>query len=99
MIDETPDLFGFTPAQGDLFAGEPVRNSGVGVADPDYIRVRLHQLLAEARAAGSTSPWNERKTRMVQVVFPQMANWLPPAEAEQLCFEFAREIRRLTEAA
>ena len=36
---------------------------------------------------------------MYQIVFPQMANWLPDSEAEQLRFEFERELRRLTEAA
>jgi hypothetical protein len=36
---------------------------------------------------------------MWQIVFPNMANWLPEAEAEQLRFEFAREIERLRQAA
>jgi hypothetical protein len=99
MSDQTPDLFGFQPPQGDLFAGEPPRNDGVGVADPDVVRARLLKLLAEARAAQSKPPWNERTTRMHQIVFPQMANWLPQAEAEQLRLEFARELQRLTEAA
>ncbi len=99
MSDQTPDLFGFKPAQGDLFANEPARNNGVGVADPDDIRARLQKMLAEARAAQSRPPWNERTTRMYQIVFPQMANWLPDSEAEQLRFEFERELRRLTEAA
>ncbi len=99
MSSQTPDLFGFKPAQGDLFADEPARNDGVGVADPEEVRARLHKLLAEARAAQSRSPWNERTTRMHQIVFPQMANWLPAAKAEQLRFEFERELRRLTNAA
>jgi hypothetical protein len=99
MSDQPLDLFGFKPAQGDLFAEEPSRNDGVGVANPQDIRTRLHKLLAEARAAQSRPPWNERTTRMHQIVFPQMANWLPAAEAEQLRFEFERELRRLTKAA
>jgi len=99
MSDETPDLCGFKPPQGDLFADEPARNDGVGVADPEEVRARLHKLLAEARAAQSRPPWNERTTRMHQIVFPQMANWLPAAEAEQLRLEFERELRRLTDAA
>jgi hypothetical protein len=99
MCDQTPDLFGFQPAQGDLFAGEPARNDGIGVANPDEVRARLHRMLAQARAAESAPPWNERTTRMYQVVFPQMANWLPQAEAEQLRFEFQRELERLTKAA
>ncbi len=99
MSDPTPDLFGFRPAQGDLFADEPGRNNGVGVADPDDIRARLHKLLAEARAAQSRPPWNERTTRMHQIVFPQMANWLPASEAQQLCFAFQEELARLGIAA
>jgi hypothetical protein len=35
---------------------------------------------------------------MWETVFPQMANWLPEEEAEQLRFEFAREIDRLKAA-
>ena len=99
MSNASPDLFGFTPAQGDLFANEPARNDGVGVADPDDIRSRLHRVLAEARAARSGPPWNERTTRMYQIVFPQMANWLPDAEAQQLCFAFQEELIRLGIAA
>jgi hypothetical protein len=99
MSDEMPDLFGFEPPQGDLFADEPPRSNGVGVANPDVVRARLLKLLADARAAESKPPWNERATRMYQIIFPQMANWLPEAEAEQLRLEFARELQRLTEAA
>ncbi len=99
MSDQTPDLFGLEPAQGDLFADEPGRNDGVGVADPAQVRNRLHKLLAEARAAQSRPPWNERTTRMYQIIFPQMANWLPDSEAEQLRFEFEREMQRLNAAA
>ncbi len=99
MSDPTPDLFGFQPAQGDLFADEPARNNGVGVANPDDVRARLYRVLAEARAARSGPPWNERTTRMYQIVFPQMANWLPDPEAQQLCFAFQEELARLGIAA
>lgn len=95
MREATADLFGFKPPQGDLFADEAPRNDGIGRADPTDIRRRLHKLLAEARAAEGNSPWNERNTRMHQVVFPQMANWLPHDEAEQLRLEFRAELRRL----
>lgn len=93
--EETADLSGHRPAQSDLFAGEPPRNNGVGVADPDEVRRRLYKLLAEARSAQSKPPWSERETRMYQIIFPQMANWLPPAEAEQLRLEFKMEMERL----
>ena len=99
MSDQPTDLFGLPPTQGDLFVNEPARNDGVGVADPDVVRARLHKLLAEARAAQSRPPWNERTTRMWQIVFPQMANWLPDEEAQQLRLEFERELNRLSAAA
>jgi hypothetical protein len=88
----------FQPPQGDLFAGEPARNPGVGVANPDEVRRRLHKMLAEARAAAGAPPWNERTTRVYQIVFPQMTQWLPEAEAQQLRLEFEIELRRLTQA-
>ncbi len=84
MSEETPDLFGHRPAQADLFANEPPPNNGVGVADPNDVRRRLQELLAEARAAEIKPPWSERETRMYQTIFPQMANWLPKADADQL---------------
>jgi hypothetical protein len=95
MSEHAPDLFGFKPRQGDLFAGEPARNDGVYTPDPAAIRVRLHKLLARAKAAQSEPPWCERDTRMWQTVFPQMANWLPRDEAEQLRLEFRSELERL----
>jgi hypothetical protein len=94
--EQAPDLFGFESRQGDLFANEPARNNGVGVADPDDIRARLNKMLAEARAAECFPPWNERTTRLYQAIFPQMANWLPYAEAEQLQLELRTELERLT---
>jgi hypothetical protein len=66
--------------------------------DPDAIRRRLHTLLAKAREA-ERMPWDERKARMWQIVFPQMANWLPEEERDQLRFEFAQEFERLKNAA
>jgi hypothetical protein len=44
-------------------------------------------------------PWPEHEARVWQIVFPNMANWLPDDEAEQLRFEFAREMERLRQAA
>lgn len=65
--------------------------------DPDTIRKRLHALLALAREARAM-PWSERDARMWQTVFPQMANWLPDDEANQLRFDFAQEMERLKAA-
>lgn len=42
------------------------------------------------------SPLRHNRTqRYHEVVFPQMANWLPREEADQLCFEFAKELERI----
>ena len=86
------DLFGNTTlgAQHSLF--------GDDLPDPERGRRRLHGLLETARNATSM-PWDARKASMWQIVFPQMANWLPDDEADQLRFEFAQELERLKLAA
>ena len=61
-------------------------------------RKRLLKVLAEARAA-ATLPWSQRELRKWEILFPQMAEWLPGDEADQLCFEFSQEIERLKHAA
>ena len=66
--------------------------------DPEKIRKRLTALLETARAA-QKMPWSERDAHMWQTVFPNMANWLPEGEAEQLRLEFSAEIERLRLAA
>lgn len=93
------DLFGYAagPAQQSLFGyGEdrlqaPAQNL---TPDPADIRRRLQALLAKARAA-EAMPWPEREARMWRTVFPQMANWLPDAEAAKLRLDFAGELGRL----
>ena len=65
--------------------------------DPEEVRQRLNALLALAREA-TVLPWPERDARMWRTVFPQMANWLPDEEANQLRFEFMLEIERLMAA-
>lgn len=79
---------------GDDWMQPPVRPF---VADAELIRRRLLALLETARAA-SEMPWPERDARMWQTVFPQMADWLPDEEANQLRFEFMQEIERLKAA-
>lgn len=98
--------------QNDLFGaqGAPVQESLFGVAedripapsqsfapDPDKVRRRLAALLDQACQA-KAMPWSERDARMWQTVFPQMANWLPDAEANQMRLEFSREMDRLRAA-
>ena len=100
MSDPSDSLFPEVPDQLSLFgAGEdrmqpPVRRF---VADTEAIRRRLHALLDTARTA-AVMPWPERDARMWQTVFPQMADWLPEDEANQLRFEFMQEIERLKAA-
>lgn len=95
MSDET-DLFGYAPAQASLFGGGDDRMQaprGRATPDPETVRLRLTALVAKARR--SQLPWSERDARMWQIVFPNMAKWLPEEEAEQLRFAFAREMERL----
>ena len=66
--------------------------------DPARVRQRLVAVLETARAARA-APWPEKKQRVWQIMFPNMADWLPDDECNQLCFEFAREIERLGLAA
>jgi len=100
MMDET-DLFGQGPAQGNLFGPEEDRLQAPhqrSVPDPETVRLRLKSLLEKARSA-EKMPWSERDARMWQTVFPNMAKWLPTDEADQLRFEFAQEMERLSRAA
>ena len=99
MADQ-PDLFGHGLVQGSLFgAGEdrlqvPQQRF---LPDPEKVRHRLKALLEQARSA-EKMPWPERDARMWQIVFPNMANWLPSDEADQLRFEFAQQMERLKHA-
>ncbi|RXF75472.1 hypothetical protein [Hansschlegelia zhihuaiae] len=101
MIDR-PDPFDHSPAQGSLFGSGEDRMQAppprAVTVDPAQVRVRLVSLLETARAA-DRMPWSDRDARMWRTVFPQMANWLPDDEANQLRFEFAKEFDRLLNAA
>ena len=61
--------------------------------DPEEVRQELRAILELAKAATDEAPWDRRTHRYHQVVFPQMTNWLPDDEANQLRFEFARELK------
>jgi hypothetical protein len=93
-MNDQRDLFQSDPEPGLLEA--PVVFDGR--PDPARIRLQLVALLEKARQA-TTMPWPERDARMWQIAFPQLTNWLPPDEADQLRFEFAREMERLARAA
>ncbi len=77
--------------QPDLFPAAP-RDESV---NPDEVRAELLEILRVAREARDEAPWDRRTHRYHQVVFPQMASWLPDEEAKQLCFEFTRELERI----
>jgi hypothetical protein len=99
---EQHDLFGQPtgPAQGSLFGVGEDRLQAPAQSftpDPETIRQRLRLLLDKARGAHAM-PWSDRDARMWQTVFPQMANWLPDEEADQMRFEFTREMDRLKAA-
>jgi hypothetical protein len=82
--ESQPDLFGdvATPAYR---------------PEPDKVRARLHLILNEARAA-ETLPWEPAQVSLYRIIFPQMTNWLPGDEGEQLRFEFETELARLEAA-
>jgi hypothetical protein len=89
--------------QGDLFGESHLDEDAptpVYRADPDEVRRELTALLDQARAGtGAAPPWTGDKARYWLTVFPQMANWLPPAEADRLRAEFLREMRRIEDEA
>lgn len=91
------DLFGHTPPQGELFAAQ-ARAKREFVVNADTVRAKMMILLEQARNA-KTMPWPPHRMRTFETIFPQMANWLPDDEANQLCFEFAQELERLKLAA
>lgn len=100
MTDQN-DLFGLGPRQGSLFGPGDDRMQAPRrrtIPDPEDVRRRLKALIEKARTADKM-PWSERDARMWQTVFPNMAKWLPEDEAVQLCFEFAKELERLKQAA
>jgi hypothetical protein len=63
--------------------------------DPDEVRAKLHQILAEARAAEKLPP---RTVSLYRAIVPQMTTWLPEEEGAQLRFAFETELKRLEAA-
>jgi hypothetical protein len=98
LSGDTPDLFGHRPAQADLFGGAAPAIARPQV-DPEKVRLSLKAMLDDLRAAREGSPWPQETTRLNRVIFPQMSNWLPPEERDQMCFDFEQELRRLNLAA
>lgn len=86
-FDSGPKQFGF-----DLGDTQPPKSLE---PDTEEVRRELNEILAEARSATSGFPWDDRTLKYHRVVFPQMANWLPAEERDQLRFEFAKELERI----
>jgi len=63
--------------------------------DQEEVRGDLVSMLASARAVTAGSLWDRRTYLYNKTVFPQMSQWLPDDERDQLCFEFARELERI----
>lgn len=99
MGNISPDLFGHTPAQGSLFGNEDLRAPQPVQVDPEKVRLKLKAMLAELRSSELGSPWPNETTRANRYLFPQMSNWLPEDERNQLRFEFDAEMKRLNLAA
>lgn len=89
--------------QGDLFGADAPATGVEDCITPTYrpdlgkVRVKLRQILAEARAA-EVMPWDADRLLVYRTIFPQMAHWLPDEEAAQLRFDFETELKRLKAA-
>ena len=79
-------------SQPDLFPSAPQQEK----VNPDEVREQMIDLLATARTAIDSAPWDARRQRFRRKVYPQMSRWLTdPEEAKQLCFEFSAELDRI----
>lgn len=87
------DLFGIGQGQLGLDLGTETPENYA--PNPDEVRAELLAVLETARAAKTAAPWDRRTFRYHQTVFPQMAQWLPAPEGEQLCLAFAEEAKRI----
>jgi hypothetical protein len=81
--------------QLDMFGAPPPEE--IPDPDPESVRAELLGILAKARAAPQV-PWSAKEASYYRTVFPQMANWLPAEEAQQLRLQFAAELARLEAA-
>lgn len=89
-----------SPRQGDLFRNDDAAEGGetpTWYPDPDEVRAELHAILGQMRAAKSM-PWDDDRTALYRLIFPQMTGCLPEDEGAQLRFDFATELARLEAA-
>ena len=85
------DLFG---TRADLIGPAPPRSYAPSLAT---VRAEVNKVLEKARIA-KEMPWTAKEVAFWKTVFPQMTNWLPAEEAEQLRSAFMEEICRLEAA-
>ena len=73
----------------------PASSDGLKIPKPKPEAIR-RRLLGVLRLLGQseTFPWSPAQFRSWRIVFPQMTNWLPDDEAEDLKDAFVREIDR-----
>jgi hypothetical protein len=86
-----PDLFA---AQSDLLGPPPKQSYTPSLAT---VRAEVNKVLEKARLA-KDMPWTAKEVAFWKTVFPQMTNWLPAEEAEQLRSAFTDEVSRLEAA-
>jgi len=65
------------------------------VIDFDAVRAELEAVLAAARADDAGSAWDRRTREYYRLVVPQMARWLPAAEADQVISRFNHAMNRM----
>ena len=94
MPEDSANLFGFGPKQLGFDLGDSPK-AQCYEPDRDEVRRELNDVLAAAKGAVAECPWDERTFAYHKVVFPQMANWLPEDERDQLRFDFAQEVARI----
>lgn len=76
----------------DLGDAQPTRSYE---PDRDEVRDDLRTILESARAVTAISLWDRRTYIYNKTIFPQMSQWLPDDERDQLCFEFFKELERI----
>jgi len=82
----------FEPEQIGFDLGDEPETAPASTHD---VRLKLNAILATAKAARDRAPWDRETHRHHQAVFPQLAEWLPPDEAEFLRRQFVLELERI----